>query len=145
MTPISLTPAESAVLVAASRGLTARETAAERGCGLETVKTQRRQVLRKLRARNMTQAVAMVRPRSTSEPVSAQPAEAISPGQLSALHAKANAIAAATGEQKKDVKAAALERASRRFGRTIESALALTRIEASLVLDELDELEDAAA
>jgi DNA-binding NarL/FixJ family response regulator len=47
------------VLLDAARGLTVVESAALRNKGSETVKSQRKQVLLKLSARNMTQAVAL--------------------------------------------------------------------------------------
>jgi two-component system response regulator DesR len=55
----SLTPVEQDVLSDAASGLTVVESAARRAKGIETVKTQRRQVLAKLGARNMAHAVAI--------------------------------------------------------------------------------------
>jgi DNA-binding CsgD family transcriptional regulator len=55
----ALTVSERDVLVDAAAGLSVRESAARRQKGTETVKTQRRNLMLKLGARNMTQAVAM--------------------------------------------------------------------------------------
>ncbi len=57
--PVELTKSELDVLRDASRGLTVVESAESRFKSPETVKTQRRQVLLKLGARNMTHAVAL--------------------------------------------------------------------------------------
>lgn len=54
-----LTGAEIDVLECAAEGLDAYETGAELEKSAETVKTQRRFVLAKLGAKNMTQAVAI--------------------------------------------------------------------------------------
>jgi DNA-binding CsgD family transcriptional regulator len=54
-----LTALELGVLIAAGHGLTVAETAAKRSCSLETIKSHRKSVLRKLDARNMTHAVAI--------------------------------------------------------------------------------------
>jgi DNA-binding CsgD family transcriptional regulator len=56
---VALTPSELDVLRDASRGLTVVESAESRFKSPETVKSQRRQVLLKLGARNMTHAVAL--------------------------------------------------------------------------------------
>src|SRR6476469_4359663 len=55
-----LSHSEIEVLDDAAEGMTVLETARSRRKGTETVKTQRRSILIKLGARNMTQAVAMV-------------------------------------------------------------------------------------
>ena len=55
-----LSQSENDVLEDAAEGMTVLETARTRFKGTETVKTQRRSILLKLGARNMTQAVAMV-------------------------------------------------------------------------------------
>jgi DNA-binding CsgD family transcriptional regulator len=55
-----LSHSETEVLEDAAEGMTVLETARSRFKGTETVKTQRRSILIKLGARNMTQAVAMV-------------------------------------------------------------------------------------
>lgn len=52
-----LTPGERRVLVAAANGLAAPATARLYFVTLETIKTQRKTTLRKLDARNMTEAV----------------------------------------------------------------------------------------
>jgi DNA-binding CsgD family transcriptional regulator len=54
-----LSAAELDILRDAARGLTVAESAATRFKGTETVKSQRRQILLKLGARNMTHAVAL--------------------------------------------------------------------------------------
>jgi DNA-binding CsgD family transcriptional regulator len=54
-----LTSCELAVLTDAAAGLTTLETAHKRAKGVETVKTQRRSILLKLGARNMTHAVGL--------------------------------------------------------------------------------------
>jgi DNA-binding CsgD family transcriptional regulator len=54
-----LSECELAVLTDAAAGLTTLETARKRTKGVETVKTQRRSILLKLGARNMTHAVGM--------------------------------------------------------------------------------------
>jgi DNA-binding CsgD family transcriptional regulator len=54
-----LTPSELAVLCSAANGLTASETAQQLVKGEATVKTQRRQILLKLGARNMAHAVCI--------------------------------------------------------------------------------------
>jgi DNA-binding CsgD family transcriptional regulator len=51
---------ERRVLDCAARGLSSREAAAELGITFETERTVRKHVLRKLGARNMTHAVALV-------------------------------------------------------------------------------------
>jgi DNA-binding CsgD family transcriptional regulator len=53
----SLSPAEIDVLARAAQGDTIKMTAAELGRSIETVKSQRRSILDKLSARDMTQAV----------------------------------------------------------------------------------------
>lgn len=55
----ALSPSELDVLHDAARGLTVGESAVSRGKSSETVKSQRKQVLIKLGARNMTHAVAL--------------------------------------------------------------------------------------
>ncbi len=54
-----LSPSELAVLSTAAHGLTTSESARHLGKGTETVKTQRRQVILKLGARNIANAVAI--------------------------------------------------------------------------------------
>ncbi|MEO9175115.1 MAG: LuxR C-terminal-related transcriptional regulator [Gaiellales bacterium] len=54
-----LSDCELAVLTDAAAGLTTLETAHKRTKGVETVKTQRRSILLKLGARNMTHAVGL--------------------------------------------------------------------------------------
>jgi DNA-binding CsgD family transcriptional regulator len=54
-----LTSCELAVLTDAAAGLTTVEKAHKRAKGVETVKTQRRSILLKLGARNMTHAVGL--------------------------------------------------------------------------------------
>jgi DNA-binding NarL/FixJ family response regulator len=56
----TLSQSERDVLEDAAEGLTVLESARARFKGTETVKTQRRSILLKLGARNMTHAVAMV-------------------------------------------------------------------------------------
>jgi DNA-binding CsgD family transcriptional regulator len=56
-----LSPSECDVLDDAAHGMTIRETAASRSKATETVKSQRRSILLKLGARNMTQAVSIMR------------------------------------------------------------------------------------
>ncbi|HVM69021.1 MAG TPA: LuxR C-terminal-related transcriptional regulator [Gaiellaceae bacterium] len=149
--PTALSPAEAAVLAAAARGLTVAETAAERGVSPETVRSQRKVLLAKLGARNMTQAVAMVRPRRVSVGFTGTvPADRVAPAapepinerQLVALHAKVAAIARASSRPRSEVKAEALEVAAEKFGRVLESANDLSYAEASFVLDHLAELEE---
>lgn len=53
-----MTPAETRVLELAARGKRTREIARDMGLTHESVRTQRKSVLRKWQARNMTQAVA---------------------------------------------------------------------------------------
>ncbi len=53
----SLSPAEIEVLARAAQGDTVKMTAAKLGKSIETVKSQRRSILEKLSARDMTQAV----------------------------------------------------------------------------------------
>ena len=55
----SLSPSELAVLSTAAHGLTTSESARHLGKGTETVKTQRRQIILKLGARNIANAVAI--------------------------------------------------------------------------------------
>jgi DNA-binding NarL/FixJ family response regulator len=55
-----LSQSETDVLEDAAEGMTVLETARTRFKGTETVKTQRRSILLKLGARNITHAVAMV-------------------------------------------------------------------------------------
>jgi DNA-binding CsgD family transcriptional regulator len=55
----AMSPSEIDVLRDAAHGLTVSESAASRGKSSETVKSQRKQVLIKLGARNMTHAVAL--------------------------------------------------------------------------------------
>jgi DNA-binding NarL/FixJ family response regulator len=59
--PVStpVTASEHEVLIDAAEGLTVVESASRRCKGAETVKTQRKQVMLKLGARNMTHAVAL--------------------------------------------------------------------------------------
>lgn len=57
--PVALTRHEREVLDDAGDGLTVRESAERRGKSSETVKTQRKRIMIKLGARNITQAVAM--------------------------------------------------------------------------------------
>jgi DNA-binding CsgD family transcriptional regulator len=54
-----LSPSELGVLCAAANGLTSIESGRHLGKGVETVKTQRHQILLKLGARNITQAVCI--------------------------------------------------------------------------------------
>ncbi len=54
-----LSPSELGVLCAAANGLTSLESSRRLSKGVETVKTQRHQILLKLGARNITQAVCM--------------------------------------------------------------------------------------
>jgi DNA-binding CsgD family transcriptional regulator len=56
---VALPPSEREVLGDAGDGFTVRESAKRWGKSPETVKTQRRNLMLKLGARNMTQAVAM--------------------------------------------------------------------------------------
>jgi DNA-binding CsgD family transcriptional regulator len=55
----TLSPSELDVLSAAAHGLTTLESARQLGKGTQTVKTQRRQVILKLGARNIANAVAL--------------------------------------------------------------------------------------
>jgi DNA-binding NarL/FixJ family response regulator len=57
----ALSRSECDVLDDAARGMTIRESAASRFKASETVKSQRRSILLKLGARNMTQAVSIMR------------------------------------------------------------------------------------
>jgi DNA-binding CsgD family transcriptional regulator len=57
----SLSPRERDVLDDAASGLSVIETAAKRIKSTETVKTQRKSIMLKLDARNMTEAVALTR------------------------------------------------------------------------------------
>jgi DNA-binding NarL/FixJ family response regulator len=57
--PSVLTPSELDVLCAAANGLTSAETAVSLVKGEATVKTQRRQILLKLAARNIAHAVCI--------------------------------------------------------------------------------------
>jgi DNA-binding NarL/FixJ family response regulator len=57
--PPLLTRRELEVLAHAAQGRTAAATAGKLGLGEETVKTYRCKILRRLRARNMTEAVAI--------------------------------------------------------------------------------------
>lgn len=54
-----LSPSELQVLCAAANGLTSIESGGRLGKGVETIKTQRHQILLKLGARNITQAVCI--------------------------------------------------------------------------------------
>jgi DNA-binding CsgD family transcriptional regulator len=54
-----LSPSELAVLVTAAHGLTTSESARHFGKSAETVKSQRRQIILKLGARNIANAVAI--------------------------------------------------------------------------------------
>jgi DNA-binding CsgD family transcriptional regulator len=54
-----LSPSELQVLCAAANGLTSIESGRRLGKGVETIKTQRHQILLKLGARNITQAVCI--------------------------------------------------------------------------------------
>ena len=54
-----LSPSELLVLCAAANGLTSIESGRRLGKGVETVKTQRHQIMLKLGARNITQAVCI--------------------------------------------------------------------------------------
>lgn len=54
-----LSPSELQVLCAAANGLTSIESGRQLSKGVETVKTQRHQILLKLGARNITQAVCI--------------------------------------------------------------------------------------
>ncbi len=54
-----LSPAECQVLLDAANGLTGVESARQRGKSSETVKTQRSQIVLKLGARNLTNAVCI--------------------------------------------------------------------------------------
>jgi DNA-binding CsgD family transcriptional regulator len=54
-----LSPSELGVLCAAANGLTSIESGRRLSKGVETVKTQRHQILMKLGARNITQAVCI--------------------------------------------------------------------------------------
>ena len=65
--------------------------------------------------------------------------EAISPGQLRALHAIADRLDKRRQCGRGETKRAALAEASRRFGRAIVSAAKLSSLEASEVLDWLEE------
>ena len=55
----TLSPSELDVLRAAAHGLTTSESARRLGKGTETVKSQRRQIILKLGARNIANAVAL--------------------------------------------------------------------------------------
>jgi DNA-binding NarL/FixJ family response regulator len=57
--PTTLSPSELVVLREAANGYTAAETARRLGKGTQTVKTQRCQILLKLRAANTAQAVCI--------------------------------------------------------------------------------------
>jgi DNA-binding CsgD family transcriptional regulator len=54
-----VTGVEREILADAAAGLTMLESAAKRDKGIETVKSQRRHILTKLHARNMTHAVSI--------------------------------------------------------------------------------------
>ncbi len=54
-----LSPGELDALRHGAQGLTTQELADSRGCSVETVKTQRRMIIAKLRARNFAHAVAI--------------------------------------------------------------------------------------
>jgi DNA-binding CsgD family transcriptional regulator len=56
---VALTPSERLVLGDAADGLTVRESGKRRGKSAETVKTQRKRIMIKLGARNMTHAVGI--------------------------------------------------------------------------------------
>jgi DNA-binding NarL/FixJ family response regulator len=56
---VALSPSEVDVLLDAAGGLTVKESAVFRARGTETIKTQRKNILIKLSARNITQAVAV--------------------------------------------------------------------------------------
>jgi two-component system, NarL family, response regulator len=56
---VGMSAMERGILGDAAAGLTMAESATRRTKGIETVKSQRRQILLKLGARNMTHAVAI--------------------------------------------------------------------------------------
>jgi DNA-binding CsgD family transcriptional regulator len=56
---VALSPSEREVLIDAGDGFTTRESAKRRHTSAETVKSQRKTILLKLGARNMSQAVAI--------------------------------------------------------------------------------------
>jgi DNA-binding CsgD family transcriptional regulator len=130
MTTDQLTPAEREVLEASASGMTIDEIAADRGRSRWTIRDQRRAIMKKTGARNITHAVALVAEGKRSM---------ISTGQLGAFHAKADALDRALGRPRRKSKEIALELASREFRRPIGSASELAREEASRLLDWLDE------
>jgi DNA-binding CsgD family transcriptional regulator len=56
---VAITDVERDILTDAAAGLTTTESAANRQKGIETVKSQRKRILTKLNARNMTHAVSI--------------------------------------------------------------------------------------
>lgn len=68
----------------------------------------------------------------------------ISAGQKTAWHGKLHAIAKLIGTPKAELRAAALAKASKKFGREITSSEQLNRAEANWILDRLEEQEETA-
>jgi DNA-binding CsgD family transcriptional regulator len=127
-----LTETERAVLELAARGLTVNETAAFRHVSPETVKTQRSSILRKLNARSITQAVGIVANHH-------EPEEALSPKQLVAVQARSASVDKALARVAGTSKRLALRAASFYFKHEIGHTNELLRVEASWLLDYLQE------
>lgn len=126
------------MLVAAARGLSVASTAAELGRTVETVKTQRKSLLRVLDAANMTQAVAVAYERGILGAAPAVDERPISCGKRDAFHAKCSALDRRLELESGTTKSETLKDASERFGREISSVNDLTSSEASVLLDELE-------
>lgn len=140
MTKTPLTAVELVVLSSAAAGLSAAATAKRVGRSLETVKSQRKSILKKYGAVSMTQAVAIAYDRGTlgDKPVGAS--FPISKGQIAAFGAKSSAIARARGVTKQTIHDEYLAIASERAEREITSLLDLTWDEAHDLLDDLETL-----
>lgn len=132
-----LTPHEFHALRAAAEGKTAEESARERHIGTETIKTHRKNVLRKLDARNMAQAVA--RGYDAGILGRARIEDEATGGQKSAFKAKRDELARLRGAEKSQVESEALAAASLRLSRVVSSISDHDRSEASDTLDWLEE------
>jgi hypothetical protein len=143
---LTLSPIELATLAGAARGETVAQTAARIGKPIATVKQVRRAILDKLGdAKNMTVAVHHAhelgllgqRPDPDRLPITGT--------KRDAFHAKCSELDVAHELERRTTKKQTLAEASRMFGREIKSANDLTRGEARIVLDLLEQQLDSAA
>lgn len=136
----TLTAIEREVLAGVAGGETVEQTAARVHRAVGTVKHHRRHVLSKLGASNAAHAVAL----AYRYGVLGEEPAAINDRQVVAFQARTSILAKRRGVSRERVRREALARVVERSGRDLDHYQEMTALEASWILDELDdELGDA--